>query len=115
MKRELNRFKYFTSVDLGHTRHFYQDGLEFDQWGFSLKDFPTPDEERAEELIDIGKMRLDPDNYIFPKSQQPYKTIAAAVTAVRRKRLDEEYVEFINVSTGIVIKYDRKDHQSRQI
>lgn len=106
MRKKIDWTKYYVRQDLGFTKHYVQNGLEYDEDGLSLRDFPTPEEEDQKEAHTLSKMKLQPETYIFSgKSQKPFATMLVAKAVAARKKLDMEKVKFLQFKRGVVIQH----------
>ena len=106
MRKKIDWNKYFVRTDLGFTKRYLQNGLEYDENGLSIRDFPTEQELDEEEVRTISKMKLDP-KYIFSRqSQQPYQSLVQAKAAAGKKKLDMDKVKFHEFKRGVIIEYN---------
>jgi len=109
MKRKIDWGKYKVRQNLGFTTRYIQEGLEYDEEGWSIKDFPTPQELIDKEKQEINRMKKD-NRYVFSLKQQPYATRIMAERAAKMKKLDPSKVKFHEFKMGVVIEYDSEDN-----
>ena len=106
MRRQIDWSKYYVRKDLGFTKRFVQSGIEFDEEGLSIKDFPTEKELDEREVKELSRMKLD-SRYIFSRQgQRPYQSLIQAKAAAGKKKLDPDKVIYHEFKRGVVIEYN---------
>ena len=102
MRKQIDWTKYYVRKDLGFTKRYIQNGLEFDEQGYSIKDFPTEEERDERERQELSRMKMMPEKYAFSKSGQLFKTVNAAKSSAVKRRFDN--VKFLEFNRGWVIE-----------
>jgi hypothetical protein len=114
MRRKIDWNQYYVRQDLGFTKRYIQKGLEYDENGLSIRDFPTPEELDEKEVQELSKLKLMPERYIFSaRSQKPYDSYAMAKSAAVRKKLDLSKIKFLEFKRGWIIDKHGERNQSR--